>query len=72
MVTIISEGNGNLVLVSSFSKDLKVTISTFSQEISLRLTDYPNIDTLQIGGKILKKSMIPAGIVVFRVLINIC
>ncbi|WP_027125397.1 DeoR/GlpR family DNA-binding transcription regulator [Gelidibacter mesophilus] len=66
MVAILTGGTTNLVFVSNLPKDLKATIYTFSLEIALQLTDHPNIETIFIGGKIRKKSMVAIGIDVFQ------
>lgn len=71
MVAILSGGTTNLVFVSALPKSLKATIYTYSLEIALQLTDYPNIETVFIGGKIQKKSMVAIGIHLFQVLATI-
>jgi DeoR/GlpR family transcriptional regulator of sugar metabolism len=71
MVAILSGGTTNLVFVSTLPKDLKATIYTFSLEIALQLTEHPLIETIFIGGKIQKKSMITVGIDVFQILSKI-
>lgn len=71
MVAILSGGTTNLVFVSSLPKDLKATIYTFSLEIALQLTDHPHIETIFIGGKIQKKSLVTVGVDVFQILSKI-
>lgn len=71
MVAIISGGTTNLVFVSALPKSLKATIYTFSLEIALQLTDHPHIETVFIGGKIQKKSLVTSGIDCFQVLSKI-
>ena len=71
MVAILSGGTTNLVFVSTLPKSLKATIYTYSLEIALQLTDHPNIETVFIGGKIQKKSMVAIGIHLFQVLATI-
>lgn len=71
MVAIISGGTTNLVFVSNIPKNLRATIYTFSLEIALQLTDHPNIETIFIGGKIQKKSMVTIGVDVFQILSKI-
>lgn len=71
MVAIISGGTTNLVFVSALPKDLKATIYTFSLEIALQLTDHPLIETVFIGGKIQKKSLVSIGIDCFQILSKI-
>ncbi|WP_299396989.1 DeoR/GlpR family DNA-binding transcription regulator [uncultured Gelidibacter sp.] len=71
MVAIVSGGTTNLVFVSNLPKNLKATIYTYSLEIALQLTDHPHIETVFIGGKIQKKSMVTIGIEVFQILSKI-
>lgn len=71
MVAIISGGTTNLVFVSTLPKDLRATIYTFSLEIALQLTDHPHIETVFIGGKIQKKSLVTIGIDCFQILSKI-
>ncbi|MBJ7882384.1 DeoR/GlpR family DNA-binding transcription regulator [Gelidibacter salicanalis] len=71
MVAIVSGGTTNLVFVSNLPKHLKATIYTYSLEIALQLTDHPHIETVFIGGKIQKKSMVTIGIEVFQILSKI-
>ncbi|MCL8006846.1 DeoR/GlpR family DNA-binding transcription regulator [Gelidibacter japonicus] len=71
MVAILSGGTTNLVFVSALPKSLKATIYTYSLEIALQLTDHPHIETIFIGGKIQKKSMVTIGIDVFQILSKI-
>lgn len=71
MVAILSGGTTNLIFVCSLPKKIKATIYTYSLEIALQLTEYPNIETIFIGGKVQKKSLVTSGIEVFHALTNI-
>ncbi|TXE10434.1 DeoR/GlpR transcriptional regulator [Gelidibacter salicanalis] len=71
MVAIVSGGTTNLVFVNNLPKTLKATIYTYSLEIALQLTDHPHIETIFIGGKIQKKSVVTTGIEVFQTLSKI-
>ncbi|RIA10783.1 DeoR family transcriptional regulator [Flavobacteriaceae bacterium MAR_2010_72] len=71
MVIIMSGGTTNLMLAKLFPKDLKATIYTYSLPIAMQLTEHPLIETIFIGGKIHRNSMVTTGIDVIQYLSNI-
>lgn len=71
MVIIMSGGTTNLMLAKLFPKDLKAIIYTYSLPIAMQLTEHPLIETIFIGGKIHRSSMVTTGIDVIQYLSNI-
>ncbi len=71
MVIIISGGTTNLMLAKLLPKDLKATVYTYSLPIAMQLTEHPLIETIFIGGKIHRSSMVTTGIDVIQYLSNI-
>uniref|UniRef100_UPI004047A58C DeoR/GlpR family DNA-binding transcription regulator n=1 Tax=Mariniflexile sp. TaxID=1979402 RepID=UPI004047A58C len=71
MVIIMSGGTTNLMLAKLFPKDLKATIYTYSLPIAMQLTEHPLIETIFIGGKIHRSSMVTTGIDVIQYLSNL-
>ncbi|MBD0833326.1 DeoR/GlpR family DNA-binding transcription regulator [Aestuariibaculum sediminum] len=71
MVIIISGGTTNLMLAKLLPKDLKATIYTYSLPIAMQLTEHPLIETIFIGGKIHRNSMVTIGIDVIQYLSNV-
>ncbi|MFV0540943.1 MAG: DeoR/GlpR family DNA-binding transcription regulator [Aestuariibaculum sp.] len=71
MVIIISGGTTNLMLAKLLPKNLKATIYTYSLPIAMQLTEHPLIETIFIGGKIQKSSMVTTGIDVIQYLSKI-
>lgn len=68
MVIIMSGGTTNLMLAKLLPKNLKATIYTYSLPIAMQLTEHPLIETLFIGGKIHRSSMVTTGIDVIQYL----
>tara|TARA_R110002050_G_C8929985_1_gene511957 strand:+ start:1292 stop:2140 length:849 start_codon:yes stop_codon:yes gene_type:complete len=68
---IISGGTTNLMLAKLLPKDLKATVYTYSLPIAMQLTEHPLIETIFIGGKIHRSSMVTTGIDVVQYLSNI-
>ena len=66
MVIIISGGTTNLVLSRMIPKNIRVTIYTYSLPIAMQLVEHPEVETIFIGGKIEKKSMVTVGIDVIQ------
>jgi len=66
MVIIISGGTTNLVLSRLISKNIRVTIYTYSLPIAMQLVEHPEVEIIFIGGKIEKKSMVTVGIDVIQ------
>lgn len=66
MVIIISGGTTNLVLSRMIPKNVRVTIYTYSLPIAMQLIEHPEVETIFIGGKIEKKSMVTVGIDVIQ------
>ncbi|MFC4722631.1 DeoR/GlpR family DNA-binding transcription regulator [Geojedonia litorea] len=71
MVIIMSGGTTNLMLAKLFPKELKATIYTYSLPIAMQLIEHPLIETIFIGGKIHRNSMVTIGIDVIQYLSNI-
>ncbi|WP_142784767.1 DeoR/GlpR family DNA-binding transcription regulator [Changchengzhania lutea] len=71
MAIIMSGGTTNLMLAKLFPKDLKATIYTYSLPIAMQLTEHPLIETIFIGGKIHRNSMVTTGIDVIQYLSDI-
>lgn len=71
MVIIMSGGTTNLMLAKLLPKNLKATIYTYSLPIAMQLTEHPLIETIFIGGKIHRSSMVTTGIDVIQYLSNI-
>lgn len=71
IVIIMSGGTTNLMLAKLLPKDLKATIYTYSLPIAMQLTEHPLIETIFIGGKIHRSSMVTTGIDVIQYLSNI-
>ncbi|MEP3837686.1 MAG: DeoR/GlpR family DNA-binding transcription regulator [Algibacter sp.] len=76
MVIIISGGTTNLMLAKLLPKKIKATVYTYSLPIAMQLTEHPLIETIFIGGKIHRSSMVTTGIDVIQYLsnlrVNIC
>ncbi|HUH28850.1 DeoR/GlpR family DNA-binding transcription regulator [Gelidibacter sp.] len=68
MVIIMSGGTTNLMLAKLLPKNLKATIYTYSLPIAMQLTEHPLIETIFIGGKIHRSSMVTIGIDVIQYL----
>lgn len=66
MVIIISGGTTNLMLAKLLPKHLKATVYTYSLPIAMQLTEHPLIETIFIGGKIHRSSMVTIGIDVIQ------
>lgn len=71
MVIIMSGGTTNLMLAKLLPKNLKVTIYTYSLPIAMQLAEHPTIETIFIGGRIQRNSMVTTGIDVIQYLSNI-
>jgi len=71
MVIIMSGGTTNLMLAKLFPKNLKAIIYTYSLPIAMQLIEHPLIETIFIGGKIYRNSMVTIGIDVIQYLSNI-
>jgi len=71
MVIIMSGGTTNLMLAKLFPKTLKATIYTYSLPIAMQLAEHPTIETIFIGGRIQRNSMVTTGIDVIQFLSNI-
>lgn len=71
MVIIISGGTTNLMLAKLLPKKLKATVYTYSLPIAMQLTEHPLIETIFIGGKIHRSSMVTTGIDVIQYLSNL-
>jgi len=71
MVVIMSGGTTNLMLAKLFPKNLKITIYTYSLPIAMQLAEHPTIETIFIGGRIQRNSMVTTGIDVIQYLSNI-
>jgi DeoR/GlpR family transcriptional regulator of sugar metabolism len=71
IVIIMSGGTTNLMLAKLLPKDLKATIYTYSLPIAMQLTEHPLIETIFIGGKIYRSSMVTTGIDVIQYLSNL-
>jgi len=76
MVIIISGGTTNLMLAKLLPKNLKITVYTYSLPLAMQLTEHPLVETIFIGGKIQRNSMVTIGIDVIQYLskirANIC
>ena len=68
MVIIMSGGTTNLMLAKLLPKTLRATIYTYSLPIAMQLTEHPLIETIFIGGKIHRSSMVTTGIDVIQYL----
>lgn len=68
MVIIMSGGTTNLMLAKLLPKHLKATVYTYSLPIAMQLTEHPLIETIFIGGKIHRSSMVTTGIDVIQYL----
>ena len=66
MVIIMSGGTTNLMLAKLLPKNLSATIYTYSLPIAMQLTEHPLIETIFIGGKIHRSSMVTTGIDVIQ------
>ncbi|MBP1840383.1 DeoR/GlpR family DNA-binding transcription regulator [Formosa algae] len=71
MVIIISGGTTNLMLAKLLPKHLKLTVYTYSLPLAMQLTEHPLVETIFIGGKIYRNSMVTIGIDVIQFLSNI-
>lgn len=71
MVIIMSGGTTNLMLAKMLPKTLKATIYTYSLPIAMQLTEHHSIETIFIGGKIHRSSMVTTGIDVIQYLSNL-
>lgn len=71
MVIIMSGGTTNLLLAKLLPKTLRATIYTYSLPIAMQLTEHPLIETIFIGGKIHRSSMVTTGIDVIQYLSNL-
>ncbi|WP_159022321.1 DeoR/GlpR family DNA-binding transcription regulator [Formosa sp. L2A11] len=71
MVIIISGGTTNLMLAKLLPKNLKLTVYTYSLPLAMQLIEHPLVETIFIGGKIYRSSMVTIGIDVIQYLSNI-
>jgi len=71
MVIIMSGGTTNLMLAKLFPKNLKAIVYTYSLPIAMQLLEHPLIETIFIGGKIYRSSMVTIGIDVIQYLSKI-
>lgn len=71
MVIIMSGGTTNLMVAKLLPKKLKATVYTYSLPIAMQLTEHPLIETIFIGGKIHRSSMVTTGIDVIQYLSNL-
>lgn len=71
MVIIISGGTTNLMLAKLLPKNLKLTVYTYSLPLAMQLTEHPLVETIFIGGKIYRNSMVTIGIDVIQYLSNV-
>lgn len=60
-VVIIDGGTTNLELVRTLPKKLRASIFTNSMPIASELADYPNIDVVFAGGRVLKNAQVTVG-----------
>lgn len=60
-VVIIDGGTSNLELVRALPKNLRASIFTNSMPIATELADYPNIDVVFAGGRVLKNAQATVG-----------
>lgn len=68
MVIIMSGGTTNLMLAKMLPKSLKASIYTYSLPIAMQLTEHPLVETIFIGGKIQRNTMVTIGIDVIQYL----
>ena len=61
-VILMDGGTTNIELAKRFPADLKLTVFTNSLPVAVILTDHPTIETIFIGGRILKQEKVTAGI----------
>lgn len=61
-VVIIDGGTSNLELVRSLSKNLRASIFTNSIPIATELADFPHIDVVFSGGRVLKNAQATVGV----------
>ena len=59
---LISDGTTNLALARSLPKELSATVITYCLPIAMELTEHPNVETIFLGGKVNKKSMVTQGL----------
>ncbi|WP_299669776.1 DeoR/GlpR family DNA-binding transcription regulator [uncultured Polaribacter sp.] len=71
MAIIISGGTTNLMLAKLLPKKLKATVYTYSLPIAMQLVEHQFVDTIFIGGKIHRNSMVTTGIDVIQYLSNV-
>ncbi|WP_369047846.1 DeoR/GlpR family DNA-binding transcription regulator [Tenacibaculum sp. UWU-22] len=71
MVIIMSGGTTNLILAKLLPKNIKITVYTYSLPIAMQLTEHPLVETIFIGGRIHRNSMVTTGIDVVQFLSNI-
>ena len=61
-VVLMDGGTTNIELAKRIPADLKLTIFTNSLPVAVILTDHPSVETILIGGRILKQEKVTAGI----------
>lgn len=61
-VVLMDGGTTNIELAKRIPADLRLTIFTNSLPVAVILTDHPCVETILIGGRILKQEKVTAGI----------
>lgn len=70
-VIILDGSPANMALVDLLPRDLKCLIFTNSLPIATKLCEFPNLEVIFLGGKIMRKSLISAGLEVINYLKDI-
>ncbi|MEL6850643.1 MAG: DeoR/GlpR family DNA-binding transcription regulator, partial [Bacteroidota bacterium] len=60
-VVIMDGGTTNLELAKRLPRELEATIFTNSLPIAVELSDHPKVETIFLGGKLLKKAQVTVG-----------
>lgn len=63
---VLDGGTTNLALARLFPPDLKATVFTNSLPIALQLSEHPKIETVIVGGRILKNAQVSIGVEVIQ------
>ena len=70
-VIILDGSPANQILIDLLPRDLKAVIFTNSLTIATRLCEFPNLEVIFLGGKIIHKSLVSAGLEVINYLKDI-
>ncbi|MCC9137864.1 DeoR/GlpR family DNA-binding transcription regulator [Pontibacter silvestris] len=70
-VVVMDGGTTNLELARQLPLDLKATVFTNSLPIALQLSEHPKVETVFIGGKILKNAQVAVGLDVINFVADI-